>query len=164
VVNGQGIPSITATRTGLNISCTKGSTIMEKFQYLWVQAMAFHLDGFPQLLQCHAAAMWIPHCHLVQVHMEKAFCISKCHQKGFPQGIVWSSHTPPVIKCVCHFTLTVMAASTEWEKHCISPTRMVPDKTVCRVLIHEVTINAHHYSTTMGHLRETNTILVCSKT
>jgi hypothetical protein len=47
--------------------------------------------------------------------------------------------------------------------HCISPTRRVPDKTVCRVLTHEATINAYHNSTTMGHLREANTILVCSK-
>jgi len=74
------------------------------------------------------------------------------------------SHTPPVIKGVCHFILTVMAASIEQETHCISPTRRVPDKTVCTVLIHGATINANHYSTTMGHLREANTILVCSKT
>jgi hypothetical protein len=56
-----------------------------------------------------------------------------------------------------------MAASTEQEKCCTSPTRRVPNKTVCRVLIHEATINAYHYSTTTGHLREANTILVCSK-
>jgi hypothetical protein len=117
---------------------------MERFHYLWVQAMAFYPDGFPQMLRFHAAAVWIPHCHLVLVHMEKAFCISKCHQKGSPQCTVWSSHTPPVIKCVCHFTLTVMAAPTEREKHCTSPKRRVSDKTVCRVLIHEATINAYH--------------------
>jgi len=110
VVNGQGIPRVTATRTGINISCTKQSTIMERFHYLWVQAKAFHLDGFQQTLRCHAAAVWIPQCHLVQVHMGKALCISKCHQNGSPQCIVWS--------VIHHQSLKVFVTSSwQWWQH-----------------------------------------------
>lgn len=54
---------------------------MNRFHFLCEQATAFHLNGFLQVLQCHAVAVFIPHCPLVPIHMKKALCISKFHQK-----------------------------------------------------------------------------------